>query len=124
MCSSCQYPCSNVAWSLPLVVESPVANNVTSWPRATSPSVRSAVICSTDPDFGGGMEVATGPMCAIFRREAAMLTTSGARLVDEARQHAPGIEMLAGNLLRAPRVALVLSVDRLDAGQGLGRRCE
>jgi hypothetical protein len=35
---------------------------VTSWPRATRPSVSSAVIVSTDPDFGGGMVVATGAM--------------------------------------------------------------
>ena len=37
------------------VFESAVANSVTSWPRATSPSVSSDVIVSTEPDLGGGM---------------------------------------------------------------------
>ena len=54
-----------MACSLAVVVESAVANSVTSWPRATSPSVSSDVIVSTDPDFGGGIVVATGAMCAM-----------------------------------------------------------
>src|SRR5579864_6854238 len=48
------------------VFESAVANSVTSWPRATSPSVSSEVIVSTDPDLGGGIVVATGAMWAIL----------------------------------------------------------
>ena len=44
----------------PWCVESPVANSVTSWPRATSPSVSSDVIVSTEPELGGGIDVATG----------------------------------------------------------------
>jgi hypothetical protein len=51
-----------MATSFALVVESAVANSVTSCPRPTSPSVRSDVISSTEPDFGGGIVVATGAM--------------------------------------------------------------
>jgi hypothetical protein len=52
--------------SCALVVESPGAKRVTSWPRATSPSVSSEVIVWTEPDFGGGTLVAIGATCAIL----------------------------------------------------------
>ena len=61
-----------------MVFESAVANSVTSWPRATSPSVSSDVIDSTDPDFGGGIVVATGrDVGDSQRRHAALASSAG-----------------------------------------------
>jgi hypothetical protein len=51
-----------MAVSLAEVLESAVAKSETSSPRATSPSVNREVIVSTEPDFGGGIVVATGAM--------------------------------------------------------------
>ncbi len=78
-----------------MVVESPVANSVTSWPRATSPSVSSEVIVWTEPDLGGGMLVATGATWAILSGCMCRAASAAADL---------RVEVLGGNLARAPGV--------------------
>src|SRR6185295_18171178 len=97
-----------MANSLAVVRESAVAKSVTSWPRATSPSVSSEVIVSTDPDFGGGMVVATGAMCAILmsrhrshdglsrRHERHQGSRTGH--LEQPRQHDARVEALARDL--------------------------
>ena len=65
----------------------------------------SDVIDSTEPDFGGGIDVATGPTCAM-RRGSVIGGTRVIRThhVEEPRQHAPGVEILVRDLDGTPRV--------------------
>ena len=68
-------------------------------PRATSPSVSSDVMDSTEPDFGGGIVVATGATWAM---------RSGAGRAQRTRPPAAaagcgGVEVLAGDLAGAMR---------------------
>jgi len=49
MAASSDQPPVAVLWSSAVVIESAVANKVTSWPAATSPSVRSDANCSHGP---------------------------------------------------------------------------
>src|SRR5580765_4337376 len=117
-----------MALSRALVFESAVAYNVTSWPRATSPSVSSDVIVSTDPDLGGGMVVATGAMWAILivlrlyhrhglsLRVFVMSRQSRTRDLQQLGQHARRVEVLARHLHRVAGVPIVVGVDPFDAG--------
>src|SRR5262245_31071654 len=129
-----------MALSRALVLESAVAYSVTSCPRATSPSVRSDVIVSTDPDLGGGIVVATGAMWAIRNISAApedgvspghtgadatRVRDRGSRAGDleQARQDDVRVEMLARDFGGAARVPIVARVDCVDARERfLGRR--
>jgi hypothetical protein len=52
--------------SLPLVIESPDANKVTSNPRSTSPSAMLEDTCSQGPYFLGGVRQAMDDSMAIF----------------------------------------------------------
>src|SRR5579864_9006543 len=100
------------------VFESAVANSVTSWPRATSPSVSSDVIVSTEPDLGGGIVVATGAMCAILiGRPGAGDGPSRTRDLQQLRQHDARVEVCPRDLDRPFGVAAVVPVDLVNAGE-------
>src|SRR5580704_3450728 len=60
------YPWSTTACSSALVTESALANNVTSQPRATSPSVMLLATVSQAPYCRGGVRQATGDKTAIL----------------------------------------------------------
>src|SRR5215470_6670379 len=59
-------PCARMYFSFPRVRESPVAYSVTSWPRATSASVRTLTSCSCGPVACGGVAARIGEIMAIF----------------------------------------------------------
>src|SRR5579872_2793626 len=63
---SSSYPLSTTACRCALVTESPVANRVTSHPRATSPSVMLPATVSQAPYCLGGVRHATGDRTAIL----------------------------------------------------------
>src|SRR5262245_15483665 len=72
---------------------------------------------STDPDFGGGIDVATGATWAILSGCIRMSSRTGH--VQQALQHAPGVEMLARQVGGGARMTVVIGVDAIDAGDGL-----
>src|SRR6202522_2859770 len=63
---SSSYPLSTTACSLARVTESPLANSVTSHPRATSPSATLLATVSHAPYCRGGVRHATGDKIAIL----------------------------------------------------------
>src|SRR5271154_2355267 len=63
---SSSYPWDTTACSLARVTESPLANSVTSHPRATSPSATLLATVSHAPYCRGGVRQATGDRIAIL----------------------------------------------------------